>query len=291
MGQCVHCGKPAGFFRSVHPECKSTKDAEMAERAAASDRRAQEGAMLARDVAASVANPAVSLIDIDSKLAEAMARSVIGSGERETFLARAFEGAVDKFLDDDLLSDAEEQRLTAFLERFPQTVRLMDPGGALDRIGKAGILKAVVRGDVLGIDAPATLPINLQRDEKLVWFADGVRYLEDKVRRAFVGHSKGVSVRVVSGVYMRVGAFKGKPVETTERVDVGTGTLYVTTKHLYFNSPGKSMRIPFAKIVAFDQFTDGLGVMRDAASAKPQIFVNGDGWFLYNLVTNLSQRD
>jgi hypothetical protein len=29
--------------------------------------------------------------------------------------------------------------------------------------------------------------------------------------------------------------------------------------------------------------------MRDAANAKPQFFITGDGWFTYNLVTNLSQ--
>ena len=36
--------------------------------------------------------------------------------------------------------------------------------------------------------------------------------------------------------------------------------------------------------------TDGIGVMRDAQTAKPQEFRTGDGWFIYNLVTNLAQR-
>jgi len=46
---------------------------------------------------------------------------------------------------------------------------------------------------------------------------------------------------------------------------------------------------PYAKIVSFEPFSDGLGLVRDAAIAKPQIFVTGDGWFTYNLVTNLSR--
>ena len=29
--------------------------------------------------------------------------------------------------------------------------------------------------------------------------------------------------------------------------------------------------------------------MRDAQTAKPQTFRTGDGWFPYNLVTNLAQ--
>ena len=118
-----------------------------------------------------------------------------------------------------------------------------------------------------------------------------VRMLEDKVRRETVGRSQGVSVRVVSGVYVRLGAFKGKPVFSTERVEVGVGTLYVTDKNLYFYSRAQSVRIPYGKIVSFEQFSDGLGFMRDAASAKPQFFINGDGWFLYNLITNLAYRE
>ena len=29
--------------------------------------------------------------------------------------------------------------------------------------------------------------------------------------------------------------------------------------------------------------------MRDAQAARPQIFHTGDGWFAYNLTTNLAQ--
>jgi hypothetical protein len=29
--------------------------------------------------------------------------------------------------------------------------------------------------------------------------------------------------------------------------------------------------------------------MRDAATARPQTFVTGDGWFTYNLLMNLSE--
>jgi hypothetical protein len=29
--------------------------------------------------------------------------------------------------------------------------------------------------------------------------------------------------------------------------------------------------------------------MRDAQTAKPQTFVTGDGWFVYNLAVNLAQ--
>lgn len=34
-------------------------------------------------------------------------------------------------------------------------------------------------------------------------------------------------------------------------------------------------------------FDDGIGVMRDTASAKPESFVIGDGWFAYNLINSI----
>ena len=41
---------------------------------------------------------------------------------------------------------------------------------------------------------------------------------------------------------------------------------------------------------SFEPYSDGVGVMRDAQTAKPQNFITGGGWFVYNLVTNLAKR-
>jgi hypothetical protein len=70
---------------------------------------------------------------------------------------------------------------------------------------------------------------------------------------------------------------------------VDNGVLGITNKHIYFAGPMKSFRIAYNKIVSVAPFSDGIGVVRDAATAKPQIFVTGDGWFTYNLATNLAQ--
>ena len=45
----------------------------------------------------------------------------------------------------------------------------------------------------------------------------------------------------------------------------------------------------YDRIVSFDPYDDGFGIMRDAQTAKPQAFRTGDGWFPYNLAVNLSQ--
>jgi hypothetical protein len=154
----------------------------------------------------------------------------------------------------------------------------------------AGALREILEGKVpTRAKVDGNLPFNFLKTESLVWVFHDVRYIESRVSRQYVGGSRGVSVRVMKGVYYRTGTFRGRPVETTETVDLGTGLFAITTKHLYFDGSQKSFRVPYTKIVSFEPFSDGIGIQRDAASAKPQIFVTGNGWFVYNAVVNLAK--
>ena len=74
-----------------------------------------------------------------------------------------------------------------------------------------------------------------------------------------------------------------------ETVHQDTGLLGFTTKHLYFSGGKKKFRVRYDRIVDFEPYDDGFGIMRDAQTAKPQRFKTGDGWFAYNLAVNLAQ--
>ena len=41
--------------------------------------------------------------------------------------------------------------------------------------------------------------------------------------------------------------------------------------------------------MTFEPYDDGLGIMREAQTSKPQRFVTGDGWFVYKLEVNLAE--
>ncbi len=109
-------------------------------------------------------------------------------------------------------------------------------------------------------------------------------------RRERRGTSHGLSIRVARGLYYRPSSFRSQAVEWEETAHVDTGLLGVTTKHVYFHGPRKRFRVRYDKIVSFEPYTDGIGIMRDAQTAKPQSFATGDGWFIYNLVTNLARQ-
>ncbi len=205
-------------------------------------------------------------------------------------MATGFEEAVERALDDHLFTEREEATLAELKQLLPVPYHILDRNGAVTKLVKSAILRDLSQGIILQrqqIDG--VIPFNLQKSETLVWVFKGVQYFEEKTRTHYRGGSRGVSFRVMKGVYYRVGDFKGERVQTSETVLIDTGLLGITTKHIYFAGPQKRFRIRFDKIVSFDAYSDGIGVMRDAQTAKPQSFLTGDGWFTYNLIVNLAQ--
>ncbi len=216
--------------------------------------------------------------------------SFVPPTDRKSLLISGWESSVQQLLEGGVINPTEEARLAAFKERFALTNTELDKNGAYTKLVKSAVLREVLDGVIPERFAFAqNIPVNLLKGERVVWGFPNSRYLEDKVRRQFVGGSKGMSFRVAKGVYYRVGHFNGHSVEHTERVHLDTGWVIITNKNVYFAGPKKSLRLPYPKIVSLEPFSNGIGVVRDAANAKGQFFLTGDGWFTYNLVTNLSK--
>ena len=109
------------------------------------------------------------------------------------------------------------------------------------------------------------------KSETLVWVIGGVGYLETVVRRERRGTSHGVSIRVAKGLYYRPSTFRSRPIEWEETVHADTGLRELTTKHVYFAGSRKRFRVRYDRIVSFDPYDDGFGIMRDAQTAKPWV--------------------
>ena len=274
MGNCKFCGKPAGFLHTEHTECEQLHE--------------NSKKQIVTETSQAL-SPSGSLDALQSRLTEIAQDGYISEKERQTLLVQGWTDAVDRYLEDGVLDESEEKRLVEFKNCLSLTEADLDANGAFTKIVKAAVIRDVLSGVIpQRMKFEANLPINLQKDEKVVWVFPGGEYLEDRTHRQYVGGSQGVSLRIMKGVYYRVGAFAGQPVDRTERVHIDTGMVVVTNKHIYFAGPVKAVRVPYAKIVSFQPFSDGIGIIRDALNARPQIFVTGDGWFTYNLVTNLA---
>ena len=107
-----------------------------------------------------------------------------------------------------------------------------------------------------------------------------VDYLEVVTRRERRGSSHGLSTRVARDINYRPGTFRSRSVEWEETVHQDTGLLGFTTKHICFSGPKKKFRVRYDRIVDFEPFDDGFGIMREARTARAQVFRSGDNWFI-----------
>ena len=241
----------------------------------------------ARQAALAVGGNEAELAELSLLLDE----SGLSAGSRRELLVHAWEAALEELLEDRNLSLEEEGALVRYMSRFDLQQEDVNANGAYMDLVKAIVLREVMEGEVPErISTRQQLPFNLMKSEKLVWVIDQVDYIRTKTRRIRQGTSHGLSIRVARGLYYRPGVFRSEAIEHEETVHADTGLLGVTSKHLYFHGATKRFRIRYDKIVSFEPYRDGLGVMRDSARAKPEGFLTGDGWFIYNLVTNLAQN-
>ena len=275
MGNCIYCGEPAGFLKKTHEECKQHYEQGKSEIVSLIGRVGSEGGDLKR---------------LESTIEQVAASSRIDKETMNSLLLSGWEKAVDVAFDDGLLSGEEETALSELKQYFSLSQQELDRNGAFTKIVKGAVLRDIFDGKLperFQIDG--NLPFNLQKTEKVVWVFQNVNYYEEKTRTRYVGSSQGVSIRIAKGLYYRTGAFKSERVQTSETIHADTGLLGVTNKHVYFAGSSMRFRIAYNKIVSFEPFSDGIGVQRDAQTAKPQSFSTGDGWFTYNLITNLAQ--
>ena len=226
------------------------------------------------------------LQDLSRSLQDA---GISGAASRQ-LLIRAWEAAVEGSLEDGVFTLDEENALARYLNHFNLTSGDVNDNGAHTSLVQAAVIRDVANGIIpQRQNVQGNLPFNLMKSEQLVWVIDGVDYLETVTRRERRGSSQGVSIRVARGLYYRPSTFRSRAVEWEETQRLDNGLLGLTTKHIYFAGSSKRFRVRYDRIVTFEPYSDGLGIMRDAQTAKPQSFITGDGWFVYNLATNLAQ--
>lgn len=216
--------------------------------------------------------------------------ALLSNKEQEQLLVDGWITAIDRLLSRGELTEDSRNRLLAFASSVGLKKEALDEDEAATMLAKAQTLSEVMRGQVPDRGSVTSAPpINVLQNECLVWIFPRTRYLEDTTQGLNVDGTSGVSVHVRKGVYYHASSFEGHPVDHGHRAYLDTGTCVATSRNLYFVGSSKTMRIPYTQIVSFYPFSNGVGVTRDAAAAKLQAFATGDGWFTYNLFTNLAR--
>ena len=282
MGDCRYCGKSAGFLRKEHKACAESHE---------------QGLGMIQKACLDAALRGLDVNVLTDKVRSIGAAAYIdtsGAALAET-LARGWGQAVEAAMEDHFLSNEEKRALNRYRIQHNLSAHQLDGGGHFTLFRMMNLLNALSgHGVVPRFDRRRVRPpFNLMKSEELLWMFGGADYLEEVTTREFRGGSLGVSFRVAKGVYIRPGAFRGRSVATSSMQHTDSGVLGITTKHIYFKGNRKSFRVRLEKIVSFDPYRDGLGIMRDTARAKPEVFRMGetDAWFLLNIIDAVMSMD
>ena len=276
MGICKFCGKKAGLFSSVHEECKTANI---------------NGKQAAIDTVSKALLTMNDFSSLNTEINYIAETSYITEEEIKYLYCLGFDKAVDSFLDDGIISPEEEEKLEKFQKQLNLGQDVLNLNGAYNRIVQSEILKDVLDGRIpkSKVTIVGTLPFLIQNDESIIWLFQNVEFQEQRTKTTYQGISQGVSIKIAKGLYYRTGGFKGNPVSTEQMTILGNGMLALTNRNLYFASPTKNLKTPYNKLISITPYSDGIGLQKDGASSKPQIFKGIDGWFTYNLISNLNK--
>ena len=197
--------------------------------------------------------------------------------------------AAENFMKDGLLTDDEEKRIDEYIFMLGLSTSNLPAkyqNSEICRIEQGKMLKQLQKGIIPQTNIAA--PILLGRGEAVLWRYDGVTMWQEKIKKEFVGGHSGFTFRIVKGVNYRTGSFRGHPVEHSYMDQAGTGSLYITNKHIIFHSPLRSVKIPYKKIIGLNPYQDGMGVQQDGANAKRLVFQGFDCSFVMNIMSFIS---
>lgn len=115
--------------------------------------------------------------------------------------------------------------------------------------------------------------IVLQKKEICHW-EEGAALRIQCVQRHFEGRSASASfpVHVVKGVRIRLGGFKGYPVDETIMENGGVGILHITNQRVCFVGAQHSIAIPYKRMLSVQGFETGFTI-QTANEKKPGIFI------------------
>lgn len=109
--------------------------------------------------------------------------------------------------------------------------------------------------------------IHLQTSEKL-YFKTNIDWLEERTTTQRVNYG-GVSarVRIMKGVYYKIGSVAPEKVTTTEYKKIDNGTLYMTNKRFVFVGNHGNKNISYSKILSFTPYADGVHIDKDSGKS------------------------
>lgn len=242
----------------------------------------------------------------------------LDAGSRQDLLTKAWSEAVLAFPKDCTLSLEQEQALWTYLFYFGLTPESVNQNSALKVMVQFKVLREIAEGEIPDRSgAIGSVPFNMVKSERLIWETRNVDYCEPVTRQEWRGTASergffdSTFLSAEPSFSQSTTTSHSRLIEWEETVKVDTGSLFVTSEHLYFHGSRQRLRIPYGRIVALEHLgygspgkvrgssglmvplpkpSLGIALTQDHQGAKLQKFRTSDGWFIYRLASTLAQR-
>lgn len=163
------------------------------------------------------------------------------------------------------LSPEEEGQLAALADNLG--AKIAYDAATLAALDRCRLLWRIEQGDLP--DVP--VPIRLQRGERCHANIPAASHYElRRVTRAIRYAGPTARIKIVKGLYWRMGQISLDRVTQEVLTLLDTGTLYVTSKRFLFDGAKKNTSIPLGRIINFTVYQNGIQVEKD--SGKDQFF-------------------
>ena len=261
MGRCVVCGESAGLFGDRHDECDF-----LAQSVTQGINAGLGGSTLARRVTQRAQDLRVPAERIEGCV-----------------LAGVEEAATAVEDDSSLLDRTRIAGMAELLATFADGAQASELNRRLQDLE---LLADCIAGRVRRSALPEGSRFSLTKGEYLIALEQMATYYKEKRQTTFQGASHGVSVRVMRGVYYRVGAFRGAHLDRTSLDVIDTGDLGITNKAILFAGPRRAIRIDYSEVVALQPYPEAFAVQRSGANSLLDVFASARAHLLLNLAAN-----
>lgn len=168
-----------------------------------------------------------------------------------------FRSFMDTIVSSERLSPKDDQELEAIKKSLQITVSL--DSQSIANLNKFRTYWEIENGQI----SPIPVDINLQRNEAC-YFSSPIDWYEQRTITQRVDYGGPVArLKIMKGVYFRVGSVSARKVTSEEWRHIDSGTLYLTNKRILFMGSKKNTNIRLDKVLSFIPYTNGIEINKE----------------------------
>ena len=209
--------------------------------------------------------------------------------QKQKILRNAFKSLVKQLLMEGLVSEEQGIQIMTFFEDLNANIDNLKRQKEYVQFCKLLVINCILSGKLpTGVVANTGGQfVKFAETECPIADQSNAVYSEVREVKNYYGISSGSSMQIGKGRYSRWGSFMSSSTTSLQAQKAAKGTLLLTNESIYFFSDLKTTKIPYDKVLSYKAYSDGIGINLKDSHRRPIIITGIDGWFVYNIVTNI----